>query len=270
MNLITGKLGQNHFTSTQHRNIFRSIVGNGSLIASNIGAGMATTVTGSNQISIADGLIFHHGCAFEIPFGSVETVEVSNGTQGYSRIDAIVLRWSKNSSGIESASWVVVEGTPTTGTPTAPHITAGDMNEGDTQDDCLFALATIEGVSLSGVEVQVASRSISADVDWLANQLVAIQTTLAKLPTVLKSGSGVTNGTTSNDVTLYTIPAGYDTTKVVVSITNGDYGTNQVLEYATYIDRNRRVHARLDRSQAVGYFRYNYIIWYVENPVSGV
>ena len=270
MNLITGKLGQNHFTSTQHRNIFRSIVGNGSLIASNIGAGMATTVTGSNQISIADGLLFHHGCAFEVPFGSVETVEVSNGTQGYSRIDAIVLRWSKNSNGIESASWVVVEGTPTTGTPTAPSITAGDMNEGDTQDDCLFALATIEGVSLSGVDVQVTSRSISADVDWLANQLVAMQATLAKLPAVLKSGSGVTNGTTSNDVTLYTIPAGYDTTKVVVSITNGDYGTNQVLEYATYIDRNRRVHARLDRSQAVGYFRYNYIIWYVENPVSGV
>ena len=270
MNLITGKLGQNHFTSTQHRNIFRSIVGNGSLIASNIGAGMATTVTGSNQISIADGLIFHHGCAFEIPFGSVETVEVSNGTQGYSRIDAIVLRWQKNSSGIESASWVVVEGTPTTGTPTAPSITVGDMNEGDTQDDCLFALATIEGVALAGVEVRVAQRSISADVDWLANQLVALQAALAKLPTVLKSGSGVTNGTTANDVTLYTIPSGYDTTKVVVSITNGDYGTNQVLEYATYIDRNRRVHARLDRSQAVGYFRYNYIIWYVENPVSGV
>lgn len=270
MNLITGKLGQNHFTSTQHRNIFRSIVGNGSLIASNVGAGMATTVTGSNQISISDGLLFHHGCAFEIPFGSVETVEVSNGTQGYNRIDAIVIRWTKNSSGIESAAWTVVEGTPTTGTPSAPAITAGDMNEGDTQDDCLFALATIEGVSLSSVEVQVAQRSISADVDWLANQLVAMQTALAKLPTVLKSGSGVTNGTTSNDVTLYTIPAGYDTTKVVVSITNGDYGTNQVLEYATYIDRNRRVHARLDRSQAVGYFRYNYVIWYVANPVSGV
>lgn len=270
MNLITGKLGQNHFTSTQHRNIFRSIVGNGSLIASNVGAGMATSVTGSNQISISDGLLFHHGCAFEIPFGSVEAVEVSNGTQGYSRIDAIVLRWQKNSSGIESASWVVVEGTPTTGTPTAPHITAGDMNEGDTQDDCLFALATIEGVALADVEVQVAQRSISADVNWLANQLVAMQSALSKLPTVLKSGSGVTNGTTANDVTLYTIPAGYDTTRVVVSITNGDYGTNQVLEYATYIDRNRRVHARLDKSQAVGYFRYNYIIWYVGNPVSGV
>lgn len=270
MNLITGKLGQNHFTSTQHRNIFRSIVGNGDLVASNVGAGMATTVTGSNQISIADGLLFHHGCAFEVPFGEVETVEVSNGTQGYNRIDAIVLRWTKNSSGIESAAWTVVEGTPTTGTPTAPTISAGDMNEGDTQDDCLFALATIEGVALASVEVQVASRSISADVDWLANQLVAMQTALAKLPTVLKSGSGVTNGTTANDVTLYTIPSGYDTTKVVVSITNGDYGTNQVLEYATYIDRNRRVHARLDRSQAVGYFRYNYVIWYVTNPVSGV
>lgn len=270
MNLITGKLGQNHFTSTQHRNIFRSIVGNGSLIASNIGAGMATTVTGSNQISISDGLLFHHGCAFEIPFGSVETVEVSNGTQGYGRIDAIVLRWSKNSSGIESASWVVVEGTPTTGTPTAPSITAGDMNEGDTQDDCLFALATIEGVSLSGVEVQVAQRSISADVDWLANQLVAMQATLTKLPTVLKSGSGVTNGTSANDVTLWTIPAGYDKEKVVVTITNGDYGTNQVQFISTYIDNNRRIHARLDRSQAIGYFRYNYVIWYIENPVSGV
>ena len=270
MNLITGKLGQNHFSSTQHRNIFRSIVGNGDLVASNIGAGMATTVTGSNQISISDGLLFHHGCAFEIPFGSVETVEVSNGTQGYNRIDAIVLRWTKNSSGIESAEWTVVEGTPTTGTPTAPTITAGDMNEGDMQDDCLFALATIEGVSLSGVEVQVVQRSISADVDWLAGQLAAMQTALAKLPTVLESGSGVTNGTTANDVTLYTVPSGYDTTKVVVSITNGDYRTNQVLEIATYIDANRRVHARLDRSQAVGHFRYNYIIWYVANPVSGV
>ena len=267
MNLITGKLGQNHFTSTQHRNIFRSIFGNESLVVSNVGAGMATSVTGSNQISISDGLLFHHGCAFEIPYGSVETVEVSNGTQGYNRIDAIVLRWQKNSSGIESASWVVVEGAPTTGTPTAPHIAAGNMNEGGTQDDCLFALATIEGVSLSGVEVQVPLRSISADVDWIANQLVAMQAALAKLPTVLKSGSGVTNGTTANDVTIWTIPAQYDKTKVVVSITNGDYGTNRVQEISTYIDNNRRVHARLDQSKAVGYFRYNYIIWYINNPV---
>jgi len=155
---------------------------------------------------------------------------------------------------------VVVEGTPTIGTPTAPTISAGNMNEGDTQDDCLFALATIEGVSLSGVEVQVPLRSISADVDWIANQLVTIQAALAKLPTVLKSGSGVTNGTT----------AGYNTDNVVVSITNGAYNTNQVLEIATYIDSNRRIHARLDRSQASGYFRYNYVIWYIENPISGV
>ena len=269
MNLITGKLGRDHFTSTQHRNIFRSIVGNGSLIASNVGAGMQASVTGSNQISISDGLIFHHGCVFEIPFGEVETVEVANGTQGYSRIDAVILRWTKNSSGIEAAEWIVVEGTPTTGTPTAPQITAGNMNEGDTQDDCLFALATIEGVALSNVVVQVASRSITADVDWMAGQLAALQAKLALLPTVLKSGSGVTNGTSANDVTLWTIPAGYDKEKVVVTITNGDYGTNQVQFISTYIDNNRRIHARLDRSQAVGYFRYNYVIWYIENPVSG-
>lgn len=270
MNLITGKLGRNHFTSTQHRNIFRSILGNGSLIASNVGAAMATSITGSNQISIENGLLFHHGCAFEIPFGEVETVEVSNGTQGYSRIDAIVLRWTKNSSGIESAEWTVIEGTPTTGTPTAPQITEGDMNTGDTQDDCLFALAKIEGVALSEVTVQVASRTISADVDWLAGQVAALQAKLARLPTVIKSGSGVTNGTTANDVTIWTIPAQYDMTKVVVDITNGAYNTNQVLEIATYIDSNRRVHARLDRAQASGYFRYNYIIWYIDNEVTGV
>ena len=262
MNLITGKLGQNHFTSTQHRNIFRSIVGNGSLIASNIGAGMATTVTGPNQISISDGLLFHHGCAFEIPFGSVETVEVSNGTQGYSRIDAIVLRWSKNSSGIESASWVVVEGTPTEGTPTAPSITAGDMNEGATQDDCLFALATIEGVSLSGVEVQVASRSISADVDWLANQLVAMQTTIASLPRALIKSSVVVNGTSADNITLWTVPAGVDLNKVVVSVTNPYYNTNNALPIATYIDNDRRVRAKMNVSRVVGYCRVNFIVWY--------
>lgn len=270
MNLITGKLGQNHFTSTQHRNIFRSIVGNGSLIASNVGAAMETSITDFNQISIADGLLFHQGCAFEIPYGEVETVEVSNGTQGYSRIDAIVLRWTKNSSGIEAAEWVVIEGTPTTGTPTAPQITPGNMNEGDLQDDCLFALAKIEGVALSEVTVQVEARSITADVDGLAEQLATVQAKLARMPIVLKSGSGVTNGTTSNDVTLWTLPSGYDKSKVVVDITNGDYGTNQVQFFSTYIDNNRRIHARLDRNQAIGYFRYNYVIWYIENSVSGV
>ena len=228
MELITGKLGRDHFTSTQHRNIFRSIVGNGSVIASNVGAGMQASVTGSNQISISDGLIFHHGCVFEIPFGEVETVEVANGTQGYSRIDAVILRWTKNGSGIEAAEWIVVEGTPTTGTPTAPQITPGNMNEGDLQDDCLFALAKIEGVALSEVTVQVDSRSITADVDGLAEQLAAVQAKLARMPIVLKSGSGVTNGTSANDVTLWTIPSGYDKDKVVISITNGDYGTNQV------------------------------------------
>ena len=69
--------------------------------------------------------------------------EFSSGTRDYSRIDAVVLRWAKNSSGIESATWVVIEGTPTQGTPVAPHVTAGNMNTGDSQDDCLFALARI-------------------------------------------------------------------------------------------------------------------------------
>lgn len=270
MELITGKLGRDHFTSTQHRNIFRSIVGNGSLIAANVGTGMATSIESSNKIQIENGLLFHHGCAVEIPFGEIETVTVSNGTGGYNRIDAIVLRWTKNSSGIESAEWVVIEGTPSEGTPTAPQITSGNMNEGDTQDDCLFALAKIEGVALSEVTVQVEARSITADVDGLAEQLAAVQAKLARMPIVLKSGSGVTVGTTSNDVTLWTLPSGYDKEKVVVDITNGAYNTNQVLQIATYIDDNRRIHARLDRSKADGHFRYNYIIWYVEHEVSGV
>ena len=248
------------------------------MIASNIGLAMATSITGSNQISISDGLLLHHGCAFEIPHGEVETVEFSSGTRDYSRIDAVVLRWAKNSSGIESATWVVIEGTPTTGTPVAPHIAAGNMNTGDSQDDCLFALARIDGVSLTSVEVQVEAHSVSADMDGLRSQILALQATLnaqintlqtrlVKLPTVLKSGSGVTNSTATNDVTLWTLPAGYNRDYVVVSITNGAYNTNQVLEIATYIDDNRRIHARLDRSQAVGYFRYNYIIWYIDNPV---
>ena len=70
-------------------------------------------------------------------------------------------------------------------------------------------------------------------------------------------------GTSGDDITIYTIPAGIDLNKVAVTITNGNYGTNQIQMISSYIVQgNRTVHVKINANRIVAWYQVNYIIWY--------
>ena len=85
------------------------------------------------------------------------------------------------------------------------------------------------------------------------------------MPKILKAASSVIHtGTSSDDITLYFVPARYDINKIAVFITNGDYNTNNKQMMSTYIQlNNRSVHCKIETPLANNeWYRYNYIIWY--------
>ena len=271
MRIITGYGGEAHITSNDDQSRHRGETGPGNY-AFNVGSKFAATIVNNNEISIANGEGLVQGVHFRVDPSTYDSIELENGTQGKKRIDLICAHYEKDSvTQVESMTWKVIKGAETSGTPAAPAYDTGDIRTGARSVDAPWYQVTYDGLSISSVlplfeEIPSISEMIS-EIRSMAETISGFQTLMSRMPTVLKAGSGVNSGTSSNDITLYTIPAAYDRNRVVAIATNGDYGTNTVQMISTYIDQNRRVHARIDQSTTRGYYRYNYIILYL-TPVS--
>ena len=271
MRIITGYGGEAHITSNDDQSRHRGESGPGNY-AFNVGSKFAATIVSNNEISIADGEGLMQGIHFRVDPSTYDSIELENGTQGKKRIDLICAHYEKDSvTQVESMTWKVIKGAETSGTPAAPAYDTGDIRTGDGSVDAPWYKVTYDGLSISSVlplfeELPSVSELVSM-IETMTETISGFQTLMSSMPTVLKAGSGVNSGTSSNDITLYTIPAAYDLNRVVVIVTNGDYGANTVQMISTYIDQNRRVHARIDQATTRGYYRYNYIILYL-TPVS--
>lgn len=148
MRLITGKLGEPHVSSLQHRNIIGSVAGTGSYISALYNQ-LEPSISG-NVLSISSGVLIHHGCAMQVDYGSTDTVQLTAGTAGYYRKDRVVARWTQNSStGIESVEWVVIQGVPAATEVQAvlPSYNTGNMQEGALIDDCPVFTVAFDGVT---------------------------------------------------------------------------------------------------------------------------
>ena len=203
MQIVTGYIGEPHITSDDQQALNKGVIGDAIL-------------------PIGE---------FRVEPGTYDDVAIDNGTQGMNRIDLVCARYQKDgSTGVESMSWAVVKGTSSSGTPSAPSYTTGDIIEGAT--DVYFPMYRVR---LTG---------LAAEVTELCSVLTAAadnQATIASLPRALIKSSVVVISTASDDITLWTVPSGYDTTKIVVTVTNTDYATNKALPIATYIDPRNRI-----------------------------
>ena len=149
MRLITGKLGEAHVTSLQHRNIVGAFTGDKDYISAAYNQ-LEPSISG-NVLSISSGVLIHHGCVMQVDYGTTDTVQLTAGTAGYYRGDIVVARWTQNAStGIESVQWVLIQGTPTTNsTVTWPSYNTGNMQEGALIDDCEVFRIYYDGVTPS-------------------------------------------------------------------------------------------------------------------------
>lgn len=252
MEIVTGYRGEPHITSDDQQALNKGTIGD---IILPIGEQMRAEMPNMNTVRIFNGTAIMGGVEFRILPGTYDEVAIDNGTQNENRIDLVCAHYQKNgSTGVESMSWAVVKGTPSSGTPAAPTYTTGDIVGGAT--DVYFPMYQVK---LTGLNATV--KSLCKTLTTMSEHQEAFE----QLPKVIKMGSVVVNSTTKDYVPLWTIPSEYDLEKTVVMVTNPYYKINAVVPIGTYIDGSRKAHAKVNVSRISGYCRFNYIIWYWGN-----
>ena len=166
--LITGYAGEGHVSSADAGRFNAGVCGTGKYVLGT-GTKFAYSIESSNLVRIGSGDAVDQGRHIIIPQNSVEDAAIQNGSQNKTRIDVIALRYSKDAStGVESASLVVIKGTEVTSgsTPTAPAVQTGNIYNGATVDDMPLYHVLIDGTQIESVTkvfTEIASLATVAD-----------------------------------------------------------------------------------------------------------
>lgn len=146
--LITGYHGEPHVTAENDRGINAGTFGAGRFVLP-VGEQFRAEYIGNNTIRLFDGKLMDNGAAAGIPAGEFIDLLISNAGQGMKRNDLIVFQYEKDdSTGVESGSFVVIQGTETSGTAADPELM---------QEDLLTNAATFDQMPLWRVAVSGAT-----------------------------------------------------------------------------------------------------------------
>lgn len=146
--LITGYHGEPHVTAENDRGINAGTLGAGRFVLP-VGEQFRAEYIGNNTIRLYDGKLMDNGAAAGIPAGEFIDLLIANAGQGMNRNDLIVFQYTKDdSTAIESGSFVVIQGTETSGTAADPKLT---------QEDLLTNTATFDQMALWRVSVSGAT-----------------------------------------------------------------------------------------------------------------
>ena len=150
MKIVTGRTGELHVTSDDDRHLHAGTFGEGKYIL-NTASKLNATNPSSNVVRLAKGDIIFQGCHARIE--DYEDVEITPGTEGYSRIDLICCQYKKV-GGVESTELVVYTGTPATSNPTIPTPTYGSNNilDGAEIADMALFKVTLTNVNITKID----------------------------------------------------------------------------------------------------------------------
>ena len=126
--LIDGRAGKPHIGGDDLGNFKAGFVGIEGYVLETENK-LVATLESANKLTINTGAAIMPTTGRHVRITSPETVTIQSGTQGQKRNDLVVLRTATSSDNttVETASIVVIKGTPTTGTPTDPSINNGDL-----------------------------------------------------------------------------------------------------------------------------------------------
>lgn len=127
--------------------LFAGIFGSAKYVLEN-GSQFKAEVQSNNIVKISDGDAVMYGRHVRIPANDSALVTINNGHAGTNRVDLIVFRYTKDSTGKETVDLVVIQGEDFTGTATAPTAVDGNILTGAMQSD--FPLYTVE---LNGINI---------------------------------------------------------------------------------------------------------------------
>ncbi len=174
MELVTGRAGSPHITAQQDRQLHQGIWGEDAYIL-NTGNMLEPVVQSSNKILIKDGALMYQGALFSVKVGTTDEITINNGNQGMKRKDLVVARYTYDSEqNVESAVWLVYQGTPTGSNPVLPSGISGDIQAGDAVVDVPYLAVTLNGINIVSVDV----------IPEVATDIPAINASLSELSEV--------------------------------------------------------------------------------------
>ena len=185
MNIVTGYRGEPHITAQEDRDFNTGLVGPSttSTYVLNVGNKLAAEIVSANEIRVKDGVAVFQGCVGIIEYGTYDSIEISNGSQGMLRTDVIALQYEKDSeTNVESLSLVVIEGTPAASDPVTPSVTSGNIAAGDS-----LVQAPLYNVNIDGIAID----SVTARFTTLSNSISSIVSTAV-------TSSELTTGTSTS------------------------------------------------------------------------
>ena len=144
--LDTGDTGR-AVSSESDGALFAGIFGAEKYVLEN-GSQLKAEVQSNNIVKISDGDAVMYGRHVRIQANDSALVTINNGHSGTNRIDLIVFRYTKDSTGKETVDLVVIQGEDSTWTPTAPTAVNGNILTGAMKSD--FPLYSVE---LNGINI---------------------------------------------------------------------------------------------------------------------
>ena len=184
MKIVSGRTGLPHVTSQQFRQMLEGIIGQGSYIITS-GENLKPELSSNNLLKIRSGMMAHHGCISCVDIGTYDEVTLTNGSQGMKRIDLIVNRYTRTAeTEVENCSWKVIQGKPVASNPAVPAYTSGNLQNGDTVDECPVFEVHFDGINVTEVKSLL---SVTDGLSGLSRKLTNTNTNLAKANTVLEN-----------------------------------------------------------------------------------
>lgn len=154
LNLVTGYKGRDHVTAEQWADFNRGIYGESAILP--VGSEMAVTIQTANQITVKDGVAVFDGREVYIGYGESENITIQSGTQGTMRNDIVVVKYTRDEeTGVETAAFEVVNGTPVASNPQDPTYQNADIRTGVFISQKPFCRVKINGTAIESIVMLV-------------------------------------------------------------------------------------------------------------------
>ena len=165
--------------------LFAGIFGSAKYVLEN-GSQLKAEVQSNNIVKISDGDAVMYGRHVRIPANDSALVTINNGHSGTNRIDLIVFRYTKDSTGKETVDLVVIQGEDSTGTATAPTVVDGNILTGAMQSD--FPLYSVE---LNGINIVKVNPlfNVIGNISKLKEELTELNSNLVKTAVYMNNGA---------------------------------------------------------------------------------
>lgn len=253
--------------------LFAGIFGAEKYVLEN-GSQLKAEVQSNNIVKISDGDAVMYGRHVRIPANDSALVTINNGHSGTNRIDLIVFRYTKDSTGKETVDLVVIQGEDSTGTATAPTAVDGNILTGAMQSD--FPLYSVE---LNGINIVKVNPlfNVIGNISKLKEEFTELNSKLSVYVLEEKECSPKDTGEnqwkyrkwSNGSVEIWRIGGNVDTFTVSRSSANGIYYSDEIVWYPIdmplKITKIDQILATIDRKGNDGLPNVNIVNAFTEN-----